>query len=740
MKYLTDRTIIVVSAAAMVVWASCIAMLWAWALDSSGESILVTISAMLLAVAAVAYRGRALSYPAGWVLFLMRRSLGSDLAVVAGRGSVACRLEGRTLLKLYGAATAAALAGALGSMVLVFLALPLVDLVTLRFGWTPLSWTVFKLAVQWLMLLPMAGGVVALFSMGAVLRRDERRNRGAAIGRDWLTGIALGMTLFAMSWWVGADVLMVAGAMAIVLLLVAWVCVSVGGIYTPSRGFEPRSKVHVPASRTARVVLAFAAVTLILAGQVRLLGDLLGVGMVGRAMWTAASLALLARALKRADGLRRAVSLRESAGAILGVIFIVGIQIALALLCLSDLSVAVVAGLLAAALQGPLVALAGRPIARQRRLFVEIDPGVRQLVAATATGAAVGLLLYLLGGTATFNWLVPALGLAVGCGAALVGARDLAGARQRVIWLTSGAIVLAAMVGGVRAAAAQLSRTRGTLVSGMWLRTITHRASRDALPTFEGSLPTARIWRSAAVTDAMHEILVGPSGRAKHRGRWWVVASSMRDWPNTVGIYVAASMPDPWGVPRSQASGLLLLGPDGMYHQAAQMGQGTFDGVLLAPLAADHPDAWRCYNLRTIQRSRRRLLSAASEGKNADRGEAMMLRTQVADENLHDLFAVVKTFTEVVGDCWAVVEWKGGMVDVLVAGPKMRRGQVIVDCPAPRPGAVVLSAELLWPEETTVRPLRLLKPQGAFRRLPLSANLWYQHLREVAVIVPDEQP
>jgi len=720
MTILTDRRIVVVSIAALVAWAGAIMMLWAFVLDASGVATALTLVAMFLAIAAAArWSGWVLRQSAGLVTWLSE-PLGQAVELIAHPGVSRKRLTGRTLQLLHAAAAGAAVGGGLLSLVLVFLAMPIVDWTIRRFGWTPLSWAGMQLALQFVMLLPLGFAASGLFGISAIVRRSRRQDRLALVSVDCLLGIAVGLMLFVAAWWLEVNMLALAGAMAALLLATAWAA-TMEGRPTSARMLAAIAKPTSPIG--ARVMLTFAGLSFVLAVQFRLLSDLMRLGTPGKAAWAAISLAMLAWAMRRVSGRGHITKVAASAGGVIGALFAVAMQMAFAFICLSLGPRGMVAGIMAALLQWPLIMLGGEFVVRHRRKFVDLGGSNSGFLSLAMAGAGMGMLIHLASGMSMLRFLPAGLVVAIGLAATIAGLIRLAGIWRRVVWSVSALIILVCAMVGVEAAAGSLTGQWQTH-SGVWLRTLIHIDDEEMLE-FEGALPTTRTWRSEAVSEAMHEILAGPGKyRSKRRGRWWVVAGSSRDWPTTKGVYAAASVPDPSPLSRDQMSGLLLPGSEGVYLLAAKVGQEQFDGVLLAPLPADHPNAWRCYNTQTLQRCYGRLV-AEGDG-------IMMLRTQVASENLADAYGVVKTFIECVGPSWVVAEWGEGEIDLLVAGPRTRRKRSVIDRPSDRPGAMVAPAEEFWPANTPVRSWSLLSPRSWVFKQRASVSIWYYSLQQAA--------
>ena len=721
MTILTDRRIVIASIIPLVALAGAIMMLWAFVLDPSGMATALTVVAMFLATAAAArWSGlllRLVRVPLTW----LSEPMGQAVAALARPSDGRKRLSGRTLQLLQSAAAGVALGGGLLSLVLAFLSAPIVEWAARRFGWTPASWAGLQLALQFVMLLPLGLAASAVFGISAVVRRSGGQDRLVFVSVDCLLGLAGGLLVFVAAWWLEVNMLILAGAMAGTLLVVAWLAAA--------EGRKTSDRVVTPLAAAAggiggRLSLTLAGVSLVLAIQFRLLSDLIRLGTPGKAVWAAVSLTLLAGATWRVSRRGQVAKVAASAGGVLGAIFAVAMQTALAFVCLSLGARGMVAGILAGLLQWPLAMLAGEFVVRHRRKFIARGGSNAGFLAGASAGAGVGLLVHLASGMAMFQFVPIALVAAVGLGATVAGLIRLSGIWRRLVWGLSALTLLAGAVVGVETAADSLAG-RGQMLSGAWLRTVVRVNDGDLL-AFEGALPTRRTWRSEGVSQAMHEILSGPSKRkVLRRGRWWVVAGSFRDWPTTKGVNSAASVPDPSALSREQMSGLLLLGSESAYLLAAQVGQERFDGVLLAPLPADHPNAWRCYNAQTLSRCYRRLVGGA--------GGIMMLRTQVGEDNLADAFDVVKTFIDCVGPSWVVATWGDEHeIDLLVAGPRTRRDRTVIDRPSDRPDVLVAPAEEFWPPKTPVRSLRLLSPRSWVFKRRASVRIWHYHLQQAA--------
>ena len=159
------------------------------------------------------------------------------------------------------------------------------------------------------------------------------------------------------------------------------------------------------------------------------------------------------------------------------------------------------------------------------------------------------------------------------------------------------------------------------------------------------------------------------------------------------------SSPD-GGVGLRAAGGPVVLGAEGAGLRAVGSGD-AFEATFLAPLPADHPQAWRCYNETAMSRHSRRAP-----------GGVMVLRTQAAAGNARAVLAVAKTFQTVMGSGWAAFHIDERTIDVLLIGPRdAARRPVEVE------GLIVVSlAELFDGATWRVWPIRVSAPSAGWGR------------------------
>jgi len=166
-------------------------------------------------------------------------------------------------------------------------------------------------------------------------------------------------------------------------------------------------------------------------------------------------------------------------------------------------------------------------------------------------------------------------------------------------------------------------------------------------------LPGPTRWRSVTVAAVQRRVLAG------RPGRWWVAAGSALD----TGAELPPAVQPSWAHPDATAVLPLaerrLRRPGGGFLHGARHDRRRFDGVLLAPMPADHPEAYRCYG--------RAVLEACAAKLHA--GGTVAVRTQATAGRVADALAVARTFAKAVGSGWAAVAGRDGHVDVLlVAG------------------------------------------------------------------------
>lgn len=682
---LIDRLFVVWIAATLTLWLAALTVLWGVTSDFSGASQIRTFAAAMLAIWATAgLPGRVVGGMQR--LLAARKPRGALAAALATAGSAsASRQEVRMMLRLLAVAVIVAAAGGLASTGAVYLGAAAAEAIgQWRFRWGPTSWTGIKLALQFVGMVPAGLGVSLAFLSTARLRAGSGRDVYASVVREWLIGLAAGLAVLAVTWWAGANLLGVALVACVALLAAA------GGLFQRARlTVRPRRRMQPIASarqrgQRAAIAVGAGAVTVALLVQMRLLRDVAGAGLAGRACWAAASLALLVAYLRKVDKRSRPPSVTQQAGATIGAAAGLVVQCSLLMRCLLGGSVAGACGVLAVAGQVPLAALTGAIVSAQRRRFATGGGRARAYVSAGAGGAGLGALLYLAAGSSSIGSSMAVAGaIAVVVAAVMRGISSARRADRRLQWAGLGAALICA------AGAAPVACLHGleSVSAGVWLTTVSRRLAGRPDVAVTGCLPRPVRWRSAAVDRAQAELLAG------RPGRWWVVAADARDAkaPLAGGSSAARAHPDPTA---PAAAGVIGQAPhsEADFLHAVQRDPRRFDGVLLAAMPADHPEAWRCYHPAVLRSCAAKVHS----------GGLMVLRTQASGGGVELALEVARTFARVARGGWAVLALDGGRVDLLLAGAggACRR-------PRRREGTYVVALDRLVPETAPVPGTRL---------------------------------
>lgn len=710
-----DRLFVVWLATALTVWAASLVVLWSLRFDLSGASVLRSVAALMLAIAATA----GLPARAARALQRLRVALKLEdspvLALATGGGASSTRRAVRGMMRLLALAAALAAVGGVATTAAIHLFAAAVGdggRGPLLLG--PTGFAVFTFLCQFVGMIPLAMGISVAFLVTVMVRGGSGRDHYASVVREWLGGVAAGLAAAALAWWFGADLLGV-GLVAGVAVLAA-----AGGVFQRVKLTVRPRRVMAPIESSPRrgrwlaVAAGSAAATVVLVVQARLLRDVGEVGLGGQACWAGASIALLAWRLRRADRRSRAPGVAQATGASVGILSAVVFQGSLAVGCFRGGGVAVGCAMLAVAAQVPLAALASVVLSRQRKLFATHGGRARQYLAAVAAGAGGGVALYLAAGAtallAPAGLFVAVGGMVAGVVVAIVAARR---SRTGIAWAALGGVLICATV------TARVGAVRGLprLTAGAWLTTASTPAAPAGGGAAWGGLVGRPHWRSKAVTKAVDEAM------AAHPGRWWIVAASPADVPLALpaGVHAARAHPDPTAGP---VSGAATGEPTGDFLDAVARDAGRFDGLVLAPMPADHPEAWRCYGDRVLRRCRDKL----------HRGGVLILRTQVAGGGLGDALAAASALRGVMHTGWAVLAAADGYLDVaLIArrGADGRAGGVRPGRPTRREGTWVVPLERLWPGDRAPAANRL-SGRGALLRQRVSIETLRRHGRRLA--------
>ena len=638
-----DKLFVIWIAAALSLWAWATAVLWSERLDVSGTGPVSALSALLAAVALTAGLPGKAARAAQRLLTALRLQDSGAMGLATAASMPPRPQDVGTLMRLLALSSVLTAVGGLLSTGAVLAAPALEEAAAGRFALGAWGWAAFRFAVEVVGLLPMGLGVGLTFLVTVLIRGGSGRDHYGTVFREWLAGAAVGLAGAAGAWWLAADLLGVSLVAAVAVLAAAAFTVQrVKLTIRPRRVMDPVVSAGQRGRRLA-VAAGFAGVTAALAVQVRLLRDLAEAGPGAQALWTGASVWLLVRYLAKADGRSRPPGLAQAAGGVIGLFCGLVFQGALAVRFLAGGPEAAACGLLAVAAQVPLAALAGMTVSRQRRQFATGGGRAREYVATAAAAACGALLCSLVAGSLGIGGIL-AVGVAiVGIVSGVV--RGMSTARRwdrQLQW----AVLGAGLIGVTGSAAVVAVRGLPALRAGRWLTTARRSGPPAPGAAVDWALGPPR-WRSGEVTAAGAGLL------ARHAGRWWVTAGAAADVAVAEGAEGARwSAPDPTACRRGHGGGAFL--------SDTVRDRSWFDGVLIAALPADHPEAWRCYAPSVLRRCRRKLVG----------GGVMALRTQARPGRVDDALAVAQGFAEAVRDGWALVAVGPEGVDVLLTGPK----------------------------------------------------------------------
>ncbi len=660
-----DRLTVIAIAGSLTIWAACLVVFWSLPFGAWGGSL------VLGGAAAAAALGLSARLP-GWLVRSfhglqekLHLAGGSMDELASGAVAGASREDVRGSLRLLAlAAVLASIGGAISSAA-VLLADPAVGSLSGRLHWTGWSWPGLHGAVQLVSMLPMAVGATLTFLAAALLRAGRGHDAYADLARDWIWGLAGGLGVFALARGMGMNLVGLAMAMGVVLLALA-------GALLVRQDFSGRTgrlikPIETPTElRRLAMETTFAALAMGLMIQLRVLSDVGGVGLAGRGLWLAGSLGLLAWFLGKADAKGRLPGRRQGVGCQIGLVSGLTIQLALAALCGISKTHLLTLWYLPVVGQIPLAALAAQLICRERMLFVNAGGRPRGYLSAAGFGIAAGLLAYLLLTVeSSVLVLLPLLGVLIVAAGFLQMVVSVRHRTDLTRWSVVGLAVVVPLGLWVGLARWDLHRRLGRIAPGRWMT----RTGLDLAHAGRG-IGQQPLWRSEGVSLQVRR-LVG-------QGRWWIVAFDLSEVHQSLPYYIqpVAGAPDVGAVGPGPWQVRLGGGAHSDWIDGVSMGMGRFDGILLSSIPADHPEAWRVYNLRTLQRAAGQLLVDPASG----RSRPLLIRTSIDGGQMGPVLSLAETFRAAVGSGWMAAQFYDDRADILLAGP------VDASLPVPQPG------------------------------------------------------
>ncbi len=703
---LTDRMAVIGIVAGLVLWVCCLTILWGWAYDASGTFALRTTLIIFASCWFCLWRRERIISIARRFLaaFHLSEIILLDKALDEQLGSSRDDVNHR----MYILAASSALAGVcfVFSTVWILASAAIAARIGSSFLLSDWIWSL----MEWVSLiagsLPVALGLAAVCFAVKVVRESGGRDVFGAAFRDLMWGIAVGLAGFAVSWWFGANLIYLVFSIAIGILIVAVTAISRVELAT-----HPRKKLlpFGPPPKGSELVIActYAALGLVLIFQMRLLGDIFSLSLTRRILWVFLAVLLLGYFLDRLDRKNKPPSRMQNAGAVLGLAAGLLAQATEWILCIGLDSGTWIAVTLGVATQIPLAALAAMVISYQRRNFAFCGGKAGSYFAALTGGLALAVVIFMFIGWLSWGWIL----LIILAGGGVIaggidGAIQTSKTAERIQWIVFSAVLSASLVVGLGATLGLAGETTGPMQPGQWLssrcelRDVRDESGKKKKEFYQsGLLPEIRNLRSELITDCLAGVF------ERRKGKWWIAATSAADLPARdrapeltedifddenknatvwTRIYAAGVNPQPPTVPKKALRWPPLSYSDPDYFRYARLnfvadvGCDFYDGVFLAPIPADHPQAWRCYNDRILRRCRRLTEGGYDEwveelGRYFPKtcSGLMVLRTQVGPDCVRRALSVARTYYNVVGSGWAIVAFKPGLtgMDILLVGP-----------------------------------------------------------------------
>lgn len=727
--------------AGLLLWTGCLQILWGWSLDSSGAFAAWSLLLWLVSVwSAFRHRQRW----GLWGLKLLRIfnlrnrvPLADALADALGNS----KEDAQRRMQLLSAAAVFATGCYVVSTLWIVLAGVLAGRVAAHVLLSDGLWRLVESALLLIGWLPAGVGVMAAYMGSVVARESGGRDTYAGLSRDWLLTAGLGAGALGVAWWFGANLVYVAFAAGGAMVLSA-----VTGVSRMELSTHPRKKLlpFGPPGRWQPVWIGACAAGLLLTliVQLRILHDVFGLSLTRRGLWVLLSLGLMVFFLDRLDRKGKQPGRAQRAGAVIGIGAGVLIQAAewLALLRLEQLPSipwwmvipAKLALVFPIATQIPLACMAATLWSYHRREFASAGGSAGAYLSACWGGLACGLLgwMILASWTATGTWIVLLLaGLVLGGG--IRGARLAATRPVRIAWLSWSAALGLWLVVGTAFTGERARRWTGPVDVGVGLTARGRFDDKQAAYTQYGYLPLQTPVPSSFITDCLSRAT--EDGQydglfARRRGQWWCVAGDARNLPAPddmpPGVYLAGASPEAPALGRRWQRRPGLSSSNPQYQRYARLnviphvGPDNYDSIYLAPLPADHPQAWRVFNEQLLDRCQ--WFTEFRTRQEHTLYGLFVLRAQADAEHVRSALRVARTYHNLVRSGWALVAIGQDGLDLLLLGPEDAllgaEEDNVLSYLAERigytPDVFLVPIHSLWSDWENIQPIRLANPPG----------------------------
>ena len=705
---INDRVTVITIFASLVAWLCVLGIFWAQAIDPSGLFSTSQLTMTFLGFWFVLGKRNFFINAALWML--KKAELLSKIPIVQSlEHQLKDDSEGhQQRINLTALAAGWAIAMLMLTMVYISFAGWLCNFISSNFLLGGFAWGVIERVVLFIGTVLSAAAVVPVFYTAKELRRATGRDSYAPLHRDLLWGIAIGFAGFGIAWWFGTALL------DLVLILAGIIVFAVVWILTRKKQPAIHCKA-LPAigsvTKKDRISLAISYLTIstIILIQLRIIGDTMGAGITGKLAWLFFSFGLIGYFTTRFDSQVRIIDRAQAGGLIIGAISCVFIQSCEFYLMLADLGKwtrwvdwfeiwtapsNVLAGF-AIATQIPLAAIIGLFISQQRRSFAATGGTGGQYLSCCFAGAFHAMIFQTVIGHLGWGlsaWITLAVILYLL--ASRYTRKNLAKKSLKNGWAFWSIVLLAMLLWGASKTATQVHKTQGSLFAGSWLTSKYDLNKKKNSFTQTGLLGKDKTWRSQDITDCIAEIFTAK------RGKWWCIATNKFDLPTRYpmpddlgpesisrwsatrippGLIFTGSHPEPPNISKNiqtRQPALSFSTADFFHHARQNLCASFYDGIFIAPMPADHPQAWRCYNFKTLSRiTNRGILSSwqttsyNQKIKQISYG-VVLLRTQSSPNNTRKALNVARTFFSVVKSGWAVVAINRKGIDMLLVGPE----------------------------------------------------------------------
>jgi len=571
-------------------------------------------------------------------------------------------------MQLFAASILVAIAMFTCSTLFIFAATVIFSVMVSTFLLGDTWWLLVEIALILSGSLVMMIGLVAVLYATTVVREAGGRDTYGAVCRDWAWSFCLSFGIFSLVWWAGINMAVFIALLAGVLLFGAVTVVLRGELATHPRK-RRYSVEELPDNLRVKIVISFAVMVVIIFWQLRLLADVYGLEMTRRMIWVFLAFGILSYFIDRTDRKARLPAPLQLVGAETGVAAAIAIQAIEILSCYNLGFGKSFLTAMAVMCQVPMAAFGATILCYHRKAFSYGGGGVGQYLSLMAAGIVYGSGFYWIAGRMNgFWWVLIILASLVILSSAWKGASISRVKPDLKQWLLPVSVLSATLLLAFALVFPFSRETAGGHVRYDLSFTSVENGSPDEILTREYLLPGLENRRSGVITECIGGIM------SRRRGKWWIAAGSRRDIPDLSSLpaklYAAGSVPAPpdVDVDKKYWPPVSVSHPDYFHYTkmnalASGEWRDYYDVIFMAPVPADHPHAWRCYNSRIMKRC---------NSMKYDYKEIcglVLLRTQTGGKNVRNILRIAQTFRKTLRSGWAVVYTGEKAIDILLVGP-----------------------------------------------------------------------